>query len=287
MMARNVIVMTLGLWLALAAPAAADSVFFSTGNVDGLMGMASRPSVGGLMEKEAADDFVTTATTTKITGGTFTGLLTGRATLSNITGVSVEIYRVFPKDSGIPSGAVPTRANSPSDVAFDSRASGSGLSFNTSTVSSSFTVLNTVVNGINPSPTQTTGGEGAATGTEVQFDFTLTTPLDLPADHYFFVPQVSLSTGDFLWLSAARPIVAPGTPFPSGFTDLQTWIRDDDISPDWLRVGADIVGSGAFNGAFSLNTATNTPEPSTLAMLLGLALCVPIAKRRGRTVDRR
>jgi len=32
------------------------------------------------------------------------------------------------------------------------------------------------------------------------------------------VPQVEITTatGEFLWLSAPRPIVPPGTPFPPG-----------------------------------------------------------------------
>jgi hypothetical protein len=29
-------------------------------------------------------------------------------------------------------------------------------------------------------------------------------------------------------------------------------MRGEDIAPDWLRVGTDIVGSGTFNGTFSL-----------------------------------
>jgi hypothetical protein len=77
-----------------------------------------------------------------------------------------------------------------------------------------------------------------------------------------------------LWLSAPKPIVAPGTPFPPGFTDLQSWTRDDPgIAPDWLRVGTDIVGPNSddvtptFNAAFSLNGAL-IPEPSTWAMML-------------------
>jgi hypothetical protein len=74
----------------------------------------------------------------------------------------------------------------------------------------------------------------------------------LPADHYFFVPQVELEgrAGNFLWLSA------PGPPLFTG--DLQMWIRNADLDPDWLRVGGDIVGptpaSGPkFNGSFSLS----------------------------------
>ena len=100
---------------------------------------------------------------------------------------------------------------------------------------------------------------------------TFTTPFYLTPDHYFFVPQVEVTTanGNFLWLTGTRPIVAPGTPFPAGFTDLQEWTRDDMLAPDWLRVGTDIVGGATpptFNGAFTL-TGT-TPEPGT-ALLLG------------------
>jgi hypothetical protein len=89
----------------------------------------------------------------------------------------------------------------------------------------------------------------------------------LPADHYFFVPQVQLDSGDFLWLSAAKPIDATGIAFPVGFPDLQSWTRDAALEPDWLRVGTDIVGAGAFNASFSLS-GSPVPEPSTWAMML-------------------
>ena len=87
-------------------------------------------------------------------------------------------------------------------------------------------------------------GNGPVTGQETLISVNFTTPFNLPADHYFFVPQVELSNGDFFWLSAPKPIMPPGTPFPPGFTDLQSWTRDDSnggIEPDWLRVGTDIV----------------------------------------------
>ena len=77
---------------------------------------------------------------------------------------------------------MPTRANSPSDVEFDSRDTAGGtLSFTTQTLSSTFTANNSVLNGINPSPNQTTGGEGPVTGTEVKFTVTFSTPFNLPA----------------------------------------------------------------------------------------------------------
>ena len=125
---------------------------------------------------------------------------------------------------------------------------------------------------MNPNPPgEFTGGEGAVTGQEVEFNVLFTTPFVLPADHYFFVPQVELTNGDFFWLSAAKPIVPPGTQFPPGFTDLQSWIRNGDLDPDWLRIGTDITHQGPFNAAFTLSGSA-VPEPSTWAMmLLGLA----------------
>ena len=79
-------------------------------------------------------------------------------------------------------------------------------------------------------------------------------PISLPTNHYFFRPEVRLASGDFLWLSAPRPIVAPGTPF---LGDLQSWIRNDNLAPDWLRIGTDITGQGPFNAAFSLSGETD------------------------------
>src|SRR5262249_40612479 len=183
-------------------PAAADSFFFSTGNPDGLMATTTRPSGPAIQETETGDDFVLTQQTS-ITSATFTGLIPSTA---SITGVVVEMYRVFPNDSNTNrTPNVPTRANSPSDVAFASRESPLGLTFCSMIVNPSFTAQNAVLpGGIHPSPNQTTGGFGlAVTGKEVSISVTFTSPFDLPADHYFFVPQVSLSSGDtFLWLSA-------------------------------------------------------------------------------------
>jgi hypothetical protein len=255
---------------ALIAPAqsAPFAVTFSTGNPDGLIGTLTRPGGQGVLETETGDDFVL-ATNSHLTHATFTGLLPSGVPLSSVSQVVTEIYRVFPLDSNNPpSGRVPTRANSPSDVAFLSRDSATGsLSFTTTLLSPSFTVANSVVNGINPIPGQFTGGEGPVTGQEVLFDITLSTPINLASGHYFFVPQVALSSGDFLWLSAPKPIVPPGTPFTP---DLQSWIRNENLAPDWLRIGTDITHQGPFNAAFSLDGTI--PEPASLVLLaLGLA----------------
>jgi PEP-CTERM motif len=238
------------------------------------MATASRPESAGKIEIESADDFVLTSETI-LTGGTFTGLISAGATLGSIDSVDVEIYRVFPKDSqDPPSGNVPTRANSPSDVAFDSRGTATGsLAFTASLLNPNFTAANSVLNGIHPSPLQTTGGEGPVSGGEVLFTFTLTVPFDLPADHYFFIPQVELSgTDNFFWLSA------PGPPLFTG--DLQSWIRNADLDPDWLRVGTDVVGGASspkFNASFSL-TGTTVPEPSSL-LLVASGIAGLVARR--------
>ena len=257
--------------------------------------VATRPDTASAFEIEAGDDFLLTRPA-HITGATFTGLVPQNFNLTNIGHVIVEIYRVFPNDSdvGRTSGAptfstpnVPTRVNSPSDVAFDTRESGTGLTFTPSILNPTFTANNSVQpGGIHPMPNQTTGGDDAFTGQEVHFDITFSDPFSLPPDHYFFVPQVELTgtDGAFLWLSAERPI-SQGTPFPLGVTDLQAWTRDDSdggIAPDWLRVGTDIVGGSpapTFNTAFSVSGTV--PDTASTALLLGTALIALIwIKRR-------
>jgi hypothetical protein len=266
--------------IACASPAW-SSLIVDTGNPDGLMAAASRPGSAGVLEIEAADDFILSVQT-QITGGTFTGLLPSGAALSSVADVIIEIYRVFPNDStNPPDGRVPTRVNSPSDVAFDSLDSGAGqLTFGASLLNSSFTAANSVLNGINALPNQHTGGEGLVTGEEVQFTFTLIGGLNLPADHYFFVPQVQLANGNFFWLSAPKPITGGTGPFSP---DLQAWIRNAALDPDWLRIGTDIVGGNpapTFNMSYSLN-GTAVPEPSAfLLAATGLGLVMFFRRRR-------
>ena len=155
----------------LATPACAAPFFFSTGNPDGRLGALSQPPNGGKLETETADDFILTDTT-DIRGATILGLIPSGVTPADIENVEVEVYHVFPADSvDPPSGNVPTRANSPSDVEIDSatRDGRSGtLSFTATLVSSSFTVANSVVTGIKKKPNQATLGEGPVTGAEVQ-----------------------------------------------------------------------------------------------------------------------
>ena len=51
----------IGVWLAI--PLWANTFFFSTGNVDGRLGVQSRSASPGKIETEAADDFVLQQTT--------------------------------------------------------------------------------------------------------------------------------------------------------------------------------------------------------------------------------
>jgi hypothetical protein len=238
--------------LPLAPRASADSFSFSTGAPDGLIGTLSRPASAGLVQTETADDFVLNECVL-INEATFTGLLPMGASVESINRVEIEIYHVFPVDSDTNrTPAVVTRTNSPSDVEIDDATRDSldgSLSPNATVVNPTFSVLNSVVNNINPSPNQFTGGEGPVVGgVEVTITVTFDPPILLPADHYFFRPEVGLTSGNFLWLSAPRPVNPP-----IFVGDLQSWIRNDNLVPDWSRIGTDITHQGPFNASFSLS----------------------------------
>jgi hypothetical protein len=274
---------TLGLTL-IACSQTFAGIIVNTGGPTNGIAVATRPDSPGKTEIEAADDFIVGSPGAAVISGTFTGLLTSTVTVPTVQNVIVEIYRVFPLDSTVPpSGNVLTRANSPSDIAFDSRDASVGqLTFSTLVLASSFTALNSVTpGGIHPQPGQTTGGNGPVSGQEVQFNFSFTTPFSLPGDHYFFVPQVEVSGGEFFWLSGDRPLTGSDIgPTP----DLQMWTRDAALDPDWSRVGTDIVGGGAtaptFNGAFSL---VATPEPATFGLCFAALGLAGLAVRRRRS----
>jgi len=257
---------TAGVWL--ATPAWADPFFFSTGSPDGLLGALSQPANSGTLETETADDFILTETTT-IAQATITGLIPSGTPLANISNVEIEVYHRFPEDSDVgrtsgppkfSTAQVPTRVNSPSDVEIDD-ATRDGelgtLEFTRSLLNSSFSVANAVVTDINPNTV-----EGSATGDVVEITIVFNPPILLPADHYFFRPEVQVTDGEFLYLSAPKPIMAPGTPFTG---DLQAWIRNSDLAPDWLRIGTDIIGgtpAPTFNMTFSL-TGETVPRAGT------------------------
>jgi len=244
--------------LMLVSQAAATTFSFSTGEPDGKIATLSRPSGPGKIQTETADDFIIVSNTTLISQATFTGLIPSGMPPSSARNVEIEIYHVFPDASDTNRTLhVPTRANSPGDIEIDDATRdglAGNLTFNVTLVNPNFTVSNSVVNGIHAATNQTTFGEGPVTGEEVLINVAFNPPISLPPGHYFFRPEVLLSSGDFLWLSAPKPIVAPGTPLTP---DFQSWIRNDNLAPDWLRIGTDIVGQGAFNAAFSLSGETD------------------------------
>jgi len=257
-----------GVWL--ATPAWAQTFSFSTGNPDGRLGALSERS--SPVETETADDFVLTQTTF-ISRASIAGLMPLNTPLTSINNVEVELYHVFPLDSNVgrtsgppifSTAQVPTRVNSPADVEIDAATRDGSLGtlgFTASLLNGNFLVTDTVVNRI----FNHAGSDGPRTGEEVEIAITFTPPIILPAGHYFFRPVAQVDGGDFLYLSAPRPIVAPGTPFPVGVTDLQAWIRNSSLAPDWLRIGTDIIGgtpAPTFNMTFSLNGET-VPEAGT------------------------
>jgi hypothetical protein len=246
------------------------SVFlFSTGSPDGRVATISEPpnAHNSHVEFETADDFVLN-TETVISRASFTGLLKGGAKLKDVSNVFLTIYRLFPNDSDLTrTPKVPTRNNSPADNEIENFDSAVGeVSFQSRLLNASFTAQDSVSSADKISVAS--HGNGAVTGAEVEFDVTFNTKLDLPAGHYFFVPKIGLSDkapagSDFLWLSAAKPITSPGTPF---LPDLQTWMRNDPgLAPDWLRIGTDIIGGTTFNGSFSLVGQTVAPYVSSLS----------------------
>jgi len=262
-------VLTLAFAACFAPAARADGFSFTTGSPDGKLGALSRPAGAQGPETETADDFFLTQPTV-ISGATVHGLITGSA-VSNIARVEVEIYHVFqefPKDSNLDrtsgppafsTANVPTRTNSPSDHEIDTatRDSDDGsLSF-VATRISDFQVQNTVIEQIRV----LSHGEGPGLGEQAEIHITFSRPLFLLPGHYFFRPEVQVSGGNFLFLSAPKPIVS-GTSFFAGVNDLQAWIRNENLKPDWLRIGTDIVGAGTFNMTFSLSGNT-VPEAGT------------------------
>jgi hypothetical protein len=219
----SLVAATLTVALFLATPGWADPFFLSTGSPDGRLGALSQPPNFGKLETETADDFIVTEATS-ITQATIIGLIPAGMPLANIRNVEVEIYHVFPKDSdvGRTSGpptfsttAVPTRVNSPGDVEIDAATrdgSEGTLVFHVSLLSPSFSVQNTVVDGIIKAPNNVTHGEGPASGEPVQITITFTPPILLPVEHYFFRPEVLVTTFNMTFSLKGETIHEAGAP---------------------------------------------------------------------------
>ena len=251
----------IGSVLLIAQFATAQSFSFTPGDPDGKAGALSRSATAGKIETETADDFVLHQTTI-INKATIKGLVPADTDLTKIQDVEVEVYHVFPLDSAPASGHVPSRTNSPSDVEIGTATrdgSAGTLKFLPTIENANFSVDHTVVNNANNALI----GAPGSTQEEVEITITFTSPIILPAGSYFFRPEVLVTGGDFLYLSVPRPIVPPGNAFVG---DRQAWIRNSNLSPDWLRIGTDIIADGdTFNMAFTLNgeTVPNAGTPGT------------------------
>jgi len=255
-----------------AGPAGAVTVFhFNNGAPDGRLGALSQPAAEGRVQTEVADDF-NLASETRLTHATFTGLVAAGTPLSALSNVEIEFYHLFPAGSD-PNRkpAVPTRVNSPGDteIAGATRdGSAGGLAFDDSLVSERFSVANSVTTGVEVGPATGIGGDGGFTGEEVTINVDFTTPVTLDAGHYFFRPEADFGASNFLWLSSPKGPLPPGSP-----PDLQAWMRNDNLAPDWLRIGADITRQAPVNMAFTLTGVGGVPEPTTWAlMIVGVGL---------------
>src|SRR5262245_47318686 len=100
-----------------AVPASAD-VIYNNLTPNNQMAIASRTDTNAF-EIDAGDEFLV-GTRSAVTSASFVGLMVPSASGANfsISQVVAEIYRVFPLDSDtVRTPNVPTRNNSPSDVA--------------------------------------------------------------------------------------------------------------------------------------------------------------------------
>ena len=188
---------------------------FSTGDPDGLIATAARPESRPENSRSNRPMTSCSPNTTSITSATFTGLVPAG---SSATGVVVEIYRVFPTDSDV--GAHQRAAN-----VLDGPGAHAGqfaLRYRARrarhrerpisrprSLDPSFTANNSVTAGRYPSQTEPTPPAATVRSRARKCSSTVNfaTPFVLPADHYFFVPQVELGrTATFFWLSAPKPV---------------------------------------------------------------------------------
>ena len=84
------------------------------------------------------------------------------------------------------------------------------------------------------------------TGEEAEFEVTFTTPFDLSGDHYFFVPQVEVTT--LAVTSSGFPHLSPSSRRVRRFQQVGLICKPgpatSSLIPDWLRVGRHIAARG-------------------------------------------
>ena len=218
-------------WMWLATPAWADPFVFSTGTPDGLLGALSQPAGSGT-SRPRPPTTSSLSETTSIAQATITGLIPagtpagehqqrrgrGLSRLSQGLGRS-------PLGAGARAGQLARRRRDRQRHARCER--GNARVRGRSLVDASSSVLNTVVDGINPVPAERDPWRRSRRAARWSRSRS-------PSPRRSFCRRITISSaprsqvtgGDFLFLSAPKPIVAPGTPFMG---DLQAWIRNSDL----------------------------------------------------------
>ena len=239
---KNFVLATIAAGLALATPAFAGDFFFTTGNADGLLGALSRSDSPGKVETETADDFVLTQTTI-ISGATIVGLV--NAAVANITNVEVEVYNRFRWTRSVSSvGATCSRASTRrrTSKSMPPRAMEAWERSVLPQRQLSANFHRTEHRGKRHQPESEPAGPAArvaTSGAEVE-------------DHHH-VHQADPSARRSLFLSPGgvgggwRFPVAVGAagrswrPARRSRSDLQAWIRNARLAPDWVRIGTDVI----------------------------------------------
>ena len=266
----------LGCLPAMPAAALLPAVYsFSTGDPDGKIATASRPE--STENSRSSPRMISCSPTTSITSATFTGLVPGGGERPPTSSSRSIAYfprlgcRPHQRVAAVLDVEVPTRVNSPSDVAFlEADSATGGLVLDQGARGDLHRKQLGETGGIYPEPESDTGGNGAVTGEEVRFDRELHRRLAPPRQPLFLRASGRAGQRQFLLAVGAEADRLAGTPFPPGFTDLQSWTRDDSARS---RLAAHRHGhrgrrpAPTFNAAFSL-AGSAVPEPSTWAMML-------------------
>jgi hypothetical protein len=264
-----------------------SAVLWDTLTPDSTIGFSSQLDI----PTETADDFTVTGSGFKVTDVSFLGLFT--STNPTIDDIDLAFYQVFPGASDPTRIPVTVRTNGPEDTEFVAFSVGEGSLTFTTTDLGAFTIDQAILPGSGANTPGLGSGVvgGPVTGTLLQIDAKLSTPLELPPEAVFLVTAVDPAEGDFFRVAGSHPPNFPD-PLPTGVADRQTWFRTNSpfpnaLDPDWVRV-SDVVNqqdgtaNPAFNSAFRVIGEPNqVPEPGTLSLLsLGLLPSLILLRRK-------
>jgi hypothetical protein len=264
-----------------------SAVLWDTLTPDSTIGFSSQLDI----PTETADDFTVTGSGFTVTDVSFLGLFTSDD--PTIDDIDLAFYQVFPGASDLTRTPATVRTNGPEDEEFAAFSVGEGnLSFTTTDLGS-FTIDQAILPGSGANTPGFGSGVvgGPVTGTLLQIDAKLSTPLELSPQAVFLVSAVDPAEGDFFSVAGSLPPDSPD-PLPEGVVDRQTWFRTNApfpnaLEPDWVRVSdvinqQDGTADPAFNSAFRVIGEPNQiPEPGTLSLLsFGLLPALALLRRK-------